>query len=203
MQSKRHACHLQRFGTILALCCMSSETADGTEVLQMLQAEGYDTALAADSRDAITQFGAREVGGESCWSAFWYLFPRTSTLCNPPVQVFPDVVLVDADLPAFSSTAYLVKQLQAQNTTVAIVVLGKAGGAIAALQSGAADYMASGGGVTSGADGRASFYFLHHLSHPHPRRAGQASRHGRAGRTHRAPGSEAALDQARARKGHG
>ena len=43
--SARLSCHpsvlpMQRFGTILALVCMSSDTEDGKEVLQMLQAEG-------------------------------------------------------------------------------------------------------------------------------------------------------------------
>ncbi|GAX80917.1 hypothetical protein CEUSTIGMA_g8352.t1 [Chlamydomonas eustigma] len=114
----KKATHWERFGTILALVCMSNDTPDGKEVLQMLQAEGYDTGVVGCSRDAVAEFSSGEV--------------------------FPDVVLVDADLPAFGSTAQLIKQLQVQNATVAIVVLGSQGGkvdAVSALQAGAADFM--------------------------------------------------------------
>jgi len=61
-------------------------------------------------------------------------------------EVFPDAVLIDADLPAFGAAEKLIKRLQAQNATVTIMVLASQGNrldAVSALQAGAADFMVS------------------------------------------------------------
>ena len=82
---------------------------------------GYDTKVVDSPREAVEAFTASDV--------------------------FPDAVLVDADLPAFGATGMLIKQLQAQNATVAIVVLASKGSrvdAVSALQAGAADFMVRG-----------------------------------------------------------
>ena len=89
----------------------------------MLMTIGYDTNTVDSPADALDAFRASEV--------------------------FPDAVLIDADLPSFGASAEkLIKQLQLQNATVTIVVLASKGNrldVVSALQAGAADYMVRGG----------------------------------------------------------
>lgn len=113
----KKATHWERFGTIMVLSCLANEGTDGEAVLQLLQAEGYDTEDCESQKSTVAAFSARDV--------------------------FPDVVLIDTDKPGLD-TAQLIRALQAQNAAVAIMCIGKRGGrldAVGALQCGAADFM--------------------------------------------------------------
>ncbi len=82
-----------------------------------MPAQGYDTNVVDCQAEALQEFNAQEV--------------------------FPDMVLIDADHGAYN-TLQLIKQLQGHNPTVAIIVLGSPAtrpGCITALQAGAADHL--------------------------------------------------------------
>jgi len=109
--------HWERFGTILVQYCTKSKAEDCDGVLQMLCAEGYDAVVSETQTDAILTFSTREV--------------------------FPDLVILDSEHPDLN-TIQFIKQLQAKNPTVAIIVLGAKAGrvdAVSALQGGASDFM--------------------------------------------------------------
>jgi hypothetical protein len=82
----KKATHWERFGTIMVLSCLANEPGtDGEAVLQLLQAEGYDTEDCESQKSTVAAFSARDV--------------------------FPDVVLIDTDKPGLD-TAQLIRALQ-------------------------------------------------------------------------------------------
>ena len=139
----------------MTLVCLSTETSDGQGVLQMLQAEG-DSHLHSNFYSCfdVTLRCLIPPYIPSCFFSYNSGYD-TNTMDSPTEaldafrssEVFPDAVIIDADLPAFGAAEKLIKQLQLQNATVTIVVLASKGNrldVVSALQAGAADYMVRG-----------------------------------------------------------
>ncbi|KAG2495444.1 hypothetical protein HYH03_006390 [Edaphochlamys debaryana] len=109
--------HWEKYGTVLVLLVADELSSDKEAVLQVLSAEGYDDSTTDDVAEAVKLFNEKEV--------------------------YPDIVIVDSD-NELVDTKQLIRQLQAVNPTVSILVLGSRGGAlspVAALQAGASDFM--------------------------------------------------------------
>ncbi len=84
--STRKATHWETYGVIMVLICLSEDSADTKDILQVLMAEGYETMIARSQDDVLASFS------ES--------------------NIFPDAVLIDSDLAAFGEGRQLIPQLQ-------------------------------------------------------------------------------------------
>ena len=108
--------HYERYGTIELLINIG---ADGSGLLQLLKAEGYDCLVLGSEEataDLVSTFNSKDV--------------------------YPDVILMDCDLPS-SSTA-IIRNLQSQQPLASIICIGSVDSsmdAVSCLQAGAVDYL--------------------------------------------------------------